>query len=86
MRHWGAPAEALARLSETREPPAIEVLACNWNAVLVYSHCLPAFAGLGERIGIPAPEVHAVARLLRIPRAEWPQVLTGVRIMDAART
>ena len=84
MRQWGAPAEVLARLEDTATPSNIEVLECNWTTVTIWTHCIPAFAGMGQRVGIPAAEVRAALLLFRIPRLEWPEVLLGVRVMDRA--
>ncbi len=80
----GAPDEALARLLGDDSRQDIEVLECNWHAVIVWTHCTPAFAGMGQRIGVPALEVRAACLLLRVPRNEWPAVLAGVRVMDRA--
>lgn len=83
MRQLGAPAEVLARLDESG-PQDIEVLQCNWNTVTVWTYCIPAYAGMGQRVGVPAAEVRAALLLMRVPRAEWPDVLAGVRVMDRA--
>ena len=84
MRQMGAPAEVLARLDESPAAQDIEVLECNWNTVTVWLHCIPAYAGMGPRVGMPAAEVRAALLLMRVPRAEWPDVLAGVRVMDRA--
>lgn len=54
----------------------------------VFSSCTWAYlqAGMGEAVpqGLPAAEVLAVCRLLRIPQRDWPEVFSGVRVMVAA--
>lgn len=54
----------------------------------VFNSCTWAYlqAGMGEVIpqGLPAAEVLAVCRLLRIPPKDWPDVFSGVRVMVAA--
>lgn len=84
MRQWGAPADVLARLQDTAPPSDIEVLECNWTTVTIWTHCIPAYAGMGQRVGIPATEVRTALLVMRVPRAEWPDVLAGVRVMDRA--
>lgn len=81
---WGAPAEVLARLDSARAAQEIEVLECNWTTVRVWLNCTPDFAGMGQRVGIPATEVRAALSVMRVPRSEWAQVLEGVRVMDRA--
>lgn len=80
----GAPDEALARLLEGDNAQDVEVLECNWHTVIVWTHCTPAFAGMGQGERVPAMEVRAACLLLRVPRNEWPAVLAGVRVMDRA--
>ena len=86
----GAPADVLARMGGGDEEPAaeddveeIEVLECNWNAVAVFLHCEPQWLGgmSACRLGIAAAEIRAAVLLLRIPRAEWPQLFADVRFM-----
>ena len=73
-----------ARLQESPAAQDIEVLECNWTTVIVWCNCTPAYAGMGQRVGIPATEVRAALLIMRVPRSEWPDVLTGVRVMDRA--
>lgn len=69
----------------------VEVFDENWTAVQVYVRCqmtVIAVAGIGGgRLiyrGVSAQEAGAAARLLRVPRREWPDVLARVQIMGAA--
>lgn len=51
-------------------------LACRWILVL-------GFGGAYWQ-GISAQEIDAACRLRCVPRAKWPEVLDGVRIMESA--
>ncbi len=69
----------------------IEVLEENWTAVGVYARCqlsVVAVSGMtGGRLvylGVTAQETEAAARMLKVPRREWPDVLGRVRVMSAA--
>lgn len=73
-----------ARLDQGPAAQDIEVLECNWTTVTVWLNCIPAFAGMGQRVGVPASEIRAALLLMRVPRSQWAEVLTGVRVMDRA--
>ncbi len=62
-------------------PREIEVLDENWTAVEVFLVCVPAVAGMGGVVGIATTEIAAAVRLLRVPRAEWPDVVRQVHFM-----
>jgi len=60
----------------------------NWVTAGVFLSCRWARAGMGGEIpvGIDAQEIAAACVLMRVPRAEWPSVFAGVRLMsDAAK-
>jgi hypothetical protein len=85
----GAPADVLAQYESedddgnTDDVTEIEVLECNWNAVQVFTHVEPQWiVGLHvARAGISAAEIRAAVTMLRVPRAEWPQIISDVRFM-----
>jgi hypothetical protein len=62
----------------------IEVDECNWYAVQAFANAQATWlSGMSAAyLGISAAEIHAAALLLRVPRAEWPQILCDVRYMD----
>lgn len=47
----------------------------------MFGVCTPTVAGLGVVVGIAAQEIAAAVRLLRVPRAEWPDVARQVHFM-----
>lgn len=59
----------------------LEVLEENWTAVGVFGVCTPTLAGFGVVVGISTCEIAAAVRLLRVPRAEWPDVVRQVHFM-----
>lgn len=65
--------------------------ACNWLAVAVFQMCLfeevPMVGMNGGRmvaVGVRSEEVLAVCQLMRIPRSEWTETLSKVRLMSHA--
>lgn len=64
---------------------------CNWTAVRVFSSChwdKTVVAGLGPAktlfLGIRSQEIAATCLAMRVPRAEWPDVLWAVKLMAGA--
>lgn len=78
------PAADWLRATET-EPQRecdIHVLACNWDAYRTYALCQPTAVGGGMAIvwlGVAASEIRSACALLRIARAEWPDLAERVR-------
>lgn len=86
----GAPAEVLAKWATAQAPGAneeVEVLACNWDIVQVYRLCQwSVIAGMTRAIyhGIPATELLAAMRCVRVRPAQQLHVANGVRVMERA--
>ncbi len=64
----------------------IEVLEQNWHIVQVFIACqpqflLPTFAKRPIYMGISAVEIQAATRLCRVPKTEFEDVLSGLRVM-----
>lgn len=79
-----------AKASTTQQSEAFEVWPEDWptlEAFLLLERCwtwaFPAF-GTPVRIGIPAQEIEATLRLLRIKRRERRQMFADIRAMEQA--
>lgn len=78
-----SPAERMKGES-CKQPTEIEVLACNWTAVQVFQRCqITTVASMSGAVllGVSASEAMAGARMLRVPVAEWPDLIDGVQML-----
>lgn len=65
----------------------LEVWACHVPALSVYGLCiLSGIGGMGgvAWLGIEPAAIYSAARLLRLPRADWPDVACDVALMGQA--
>ena len=82
----GAPPEVLAQARANAHRAELVILPCNLDTV-------QAFWALGtqwriaygmQRIGLDYPAIPIVLRLHGIPRARWPEIFDGLRVMEHA--
>lgn len=84
---WGEAELAIERQELERQREPSRIWPENWPTVNVFLSCqwtlLISMQGAHYQ-GISAQEIEAGCRLHRVPRAQRPEVLAGVRMMAAA--
>lgn len=84
MRRFGFPADVIEQWLKRDSEDELEILECNLLTVEMFQTCqLSYVAGMGGAVclGVSMAEVRSTLHCFRVPRAQWPEVSAGVKLM-----